>query len=151
METCCLHRELEEMLDRECRNRRTSIFRSGARHSVFGGTYRLENMKSISDRDIIVHRTPILKMDALSTGSPGENPKDCGTSTQNKDLVGRFSIDLSKGKNMRRKPKNRLPVVDADPARRSSYAVRSMLKEFCVQFLDGCYNPTMRAVKVGIH
>lgn len=144
------------MLDRECRNRRTTISRSGARHSVFGGTYRLENVKSISDRDIIMHRAPILKMDSLSIGSPGEKSSDrgrtdgCADSSQNKDFSGRFSIDLSKGKNVRRKPKNRLPVVDADPVRRSSYAVRSMLKEFCVQFLEGCYNPIMRAVKVGI-
>ena len=38
--------------------------------------------------------------------------------------------------------------MDADVTRRSTLSIRLYLRDFCLQFLDNCYNSLMRAVKV---
>ena len=45
----------------------------------------------------------------------------------------------------KRKAKNRIPQVALkNEERTSNLAVRIILKEFCVEFLNGVYNPVMR-------
>lgn len=87
-------------------------------HSTFGGTFVVQNMKSISDKNLIYHQ-------GLA--------KD---------------IHFDKNKVPRKRPRNRKPVVDAEVTRRSTLSIRVFLKEFCVQFLENCYNTIMHAVKV---
>lgn len=91
------------------------------RHSNFGGTYIMTNTKSLSDRELIYHK-----------------------SIQD---VQNFSLDMNK--KPRKKPKNRQPITEKPVIRRSTLSIRLSLKEFCVQFLENAYNPLMYAVKVG--
>jgi hypothetical protein len=95
------------------------------RHSRFGGTFTVANVKSISQRDLIVHAGPSKAAAAAS--------------------------NLDAGKQPRKKPRNRRPVEDAEVTRRSTLCIRVFLREFCVQFLENCYNPLMYAVKVSTH
>ena len=90
------------------------------RHSRFGGTFVVSNVKSISDRNLIYHNS----------------------------LKAVHDIEFDRNKTARKRPKNRRPIVDADVTRRSTLSIRLYLRDFCVQFLDNCYNPLMRAVKV---
>ena len=45
--------------------------------------------------------------------------------------------------------KNRAPIRDDLCTRRSTLSVRLCLRNFCVQFLDNCYNTLMHNVHVG--
>jgi len=81
----------------------------------------MRGIKSISENDVIYHR-------------PLSEIKD-------------FTFD--KDKKRRRKPKNRAPITGGDGTRRSTLSIRVCLKEFCIEFIKNCYNPLMRAVKVG--
>lgn len=80
----------------------------------------VQNMKSISDRDVIFHK----------------NQKD----------VSNLTFDINK--KPKKKAKNRQPIKEQEVTRRSTLSIRLGLKEFCVQFLESCYNPLMYAVKV---
>ena len=90
------------------------------RHSRFGGTYVVKNMKSISENDLIYHKSQA--------------------------DVGKITLDMNK--KPKKKPKNRKPIIEKEIVRRSTLSIRLSLKEFCVQFLENCYNPLMYAVKV---
>jgi len=90
------------------------------RHSTFGGTFVVANIKSISERNLICHNS----LKAIN------------------------NIEFDRNKTARKRPKNRRPIVDADVSRRSTLSIRLYLRDFCLQFLDNCYNPLMRAVKV---
>ncbi|XP_057326747.1 protein timeless homolog [Microplitis mediator] len=92
---------------------------SGSRHSRFGGTFVVQNMKAIGDNQMICHK-PFEKIEALE-----------------------FSRDKGKMK----KPKNRVYVEPSVEERMSALSVRLFLKEFCVEFLIGAYNPVMRYAK----
>ncbi|XP_045534789.1 protein timeless homolog isoform X2 [Papilio machaon] len=93
---------------------------SGTRHSRFGGTYVVQNMKSISDNEII----------------------------SLKPLNNISSLDFNGSKKSRLvKPKHRRPVESGALERRSAFAVRLFLKEFCIEFLNSSYNPLMHYVK----
>ncbi|XP_013165122.1 PREDICTED: protein timeless homolog isoform X1 [Papilio xuthus] len=93
---------------------------SGTRHSRFGGTYVVQNMKSISENEII----------------------------SLKPLNNISSLDFNGSKKSRLvKPKNRRPVESGTLERRSAFAVRLFLKEFCIEFLNSSYNPLMHYVK----
>ncbi|XP_044599449.1 protein timeless homolog isoform X2 [Cotesia glomerata] len=92
---------------------------SGSRHSRFGGTFVVQNMKGIGENQLICHR-PFDKIEAFE-----------------------FSRDKTKMK----KPKNRVFVEPAVEERMSALSVRLFLKEFCVEFLIGAYNPVMRYAK----
>ncbi|MCL4138271.1 UNVERIFIED_CONTAM: hypothetical protein GTU68_039250 [Idotea baltica] len=89
------------------------------RHSRFGGTYYVMNMKSISDRDIIAH----------------------------KHISNIESISFDDSKKSRKISKNRAPLKDVDITRRSTLAIRLFLQEFCVEFLNGAFNSLMYVVK----
>ena len=91
----------------------------GARHSRFGGTYYVQNMKSISDRDLIAHR-------------PLSNIK---------------SINFDYAKRPKKQPKNRTDMVHNSSTRRSTLAIRLFLQEFSIEFLNGAYNSIMYTVK----
>jgi len=90
------------------------------RHSMFGGTFVIANVKSISDRNLIYHNS----LKAIN------------------------NIEFDCNKTARKRPKNRRPIIDADMTRRSTLSIRLYLRDFCLQFLDNCYNPLMRSVKV---
>ncbi|KAK8723590.1 hypothetical protein OTU49_011453 [Cherax quadricarinatus] len=91
----------------------------GARHSRFGGTYYVQNMKSISDRDLISHR-PITDIK---------------------------SLDFDHAKRPKKHSKNRVPLRESNMTRRSTLAIRLFLQEFCIEFLNGAYNSIMYIVK----
>ncbi|KAA0201056.1 hypothetical protein HAZT_HAZT005746 [Hyalella azteca] len=90
-----------------------------ARHSRFGGTFCIQNMKSISDRDVIAH----------------------------KPLADVCALDFDQNKRGKKIPKNRAPLPDSSTTRRSTLAIRLFLQEFCVEFLNGAYNNLMSIVK----
>lgn len=112
-------RELQMALEQEKAQKRASLMKFSTRHSRFGGTYVVQNMKSISDRDVIFHK----------------NQKD----------VSNLTFDINK--KPKKKAKNRQPIKEQELTRRSTLSIRLGLKEFCVQFLESCYNPLMYAVK----
>ncbi|CAL4069323.1 unnamed protein product, partial [Meganyctiphanes norvegica] len=91
----------------------------GARHSRFGGTFCVQNMKSISDRDIITHQ-PLRDVE---------------------------SINFDRTKRSKKIAKNRMPLADRNLTRRSTLAIRLFLQEFCTEFLSGAYNFVMYIVK----
>ncbi|CAK1598882.1 unnamed protein product [Parnassius mnemosyne] len=93
---------------------------SASRHSRFGGTYVVQNMKSISDNELICLK-PLNKISNL----------DFSGSKKSKFV----------------KPKNRRPVESGVLERRSAFAVRLFLKEFCIEFLNSSYNSLMHYVK----
>uniref|UniRef100_A0A1B0DMD7 Timeless N-terminal domain-containing protein n=1 Tax=Phlebotomus papatasi TaxID=29031 RepID=A0A1B0DMD7_PHLPP len=87
------------------------------RHSRFGGTYILKNIKSVSEKDVICHQR-IEK--AINVTFDGEKKKK----RQSKGLIGDFT-----------------------PERRSLFAIRIHLRQFCIQVLQQAYNPLIRQVK----
>ncbi|KAF7414932.1 hypothetical protein HZH68_003421 [Vespula germanica] len=92
---------------------------AGARHSRFGGTYVVQNMKAIGDNQMLCHK-PYEKVEA---------------------------VEFNSQKTKVKKPKNKLPIQDSTNQRRSALSIRLFLKEFCVEFLNGVYNPVMRYAK----
>uniref|UniRef100_A0A452H5V8 Timeless C-terminal domain-containing protein n=1 Tax=Gopherus agassizii TaxID=38772 RepID=A0A452H5V8_9SAUR len=112
-------RDLEVLRQGELAERRSRAFQRGSRHSRFGGSYVVQGLKSIGDRDLVFHKGL-------------HNLKE-------------HSHDL--GKEPRRVPKRRQPAREAEPRRRSALNVRLFLREFCGDFLESCYNPLMRLVK----
>uniref|UniRef100_A0A1B0CF68 Putative dna topoisomerase i-interacting protein n=1 Tax=Lutzomyia longipalpis TaxID=7200 RepID=A0A1B0CF68_LUTLO len=87
------------------------------RHSRFSGTYVLKNIKSVSEKDVICHQ----RIDkAINVTFDGEKKKK----RQSKGITGDFA-----------------------PQRKSLYAIRIHLREFCIQILDRAYNPLIRQVK----
>uniref|UniRef100_A0A8C0GF80 Timeless circadian regulator n=1 Tax=Chelonoidis abingdonii TaxID=106734 RepID=A0A8C0GF80_CHEAB len=111
--------DLEVLRQGELAERRSRAFQRGSRHSRFGGSYVVQGLKSIGDRDLVFHKGL-------------HNLKE-------------HSHDL--GKEPRRVPKRRQPAWEAEPRRRSALNVRLFLREFCGDFLESCYNPLMRLVK----
>ncbi|XP_029034529.1 protein timeless homolog isoform X2 [Osmia bicornis bicornis] len=89
---------------------------ASSRHSRFGGTYVVENMKAIGDNQLLCHK-PYQKIEALN---------------------------FSKDKNKVAIPKNKRPMKDPRSERTSTLSVRLFLKEFSVEFLNAAYNPVMK-------
>ncbi|CAI9538196.1 unnamed protein product [Staurois parvus] len=112
-------KELEILRQREMADKKSRVFQRGTRHSRFGGSYIIQGLKSIGDKDIIYHK-------GLHTFK-------------------NYTPDL--GKNIRRVPKRKLQAKDTEVHRRSAFNVRLFLKEFCVDFLENCYNRLMYIVK----
>ncbi|CAG9855567.1 unnamed protein product [Phyllotreta striolata] len=92
---------------------------AGARHSRFGGTFVVQSMKSINDNELIYHKS-LNKLE---------------------------SLDFDNGKTKRKTPKNRTPLQSNSIERRSAFMIRLFLKEFCIEFLNGAYNATLRYIK----
>lgn len=90
------------------------------RHSRFGGTFVMRNMKSISDQDMILHQ-------AL-------------------DKAVKMDFDKEKTK----KKRSRFVISETESAefkRRSAFSIRLFLREFCVQILDTAYNRFVRQAR----
>ncbi|KAM9617077.1 protein timeless homolog isoform 5-T5 [Morphnus guianensis] len=111
--------ELETLRQRELAERRARALQRPSRHSRFGGSYVLQGLKAIGDRDVVFHKGL-------------HNLKS-------------YSHDL--GKEMRRVPRRRQAAPEAEPPRRSARNVRLFLRHFCQDFLEGCYNRLMLLVK----
>uniref|UniRef100_A0A8C8RTP0 Timeless circadian regulator n=1 Tax=Pelusios castaneus TaxID=367368 RepID=A0A8C8RTP0_9SAUR len=112
-------RELELLRQREMAEKKSRAFQRGSRHSRFGGSYVVQGLKSIGDRDVVFHK--------------------------GLHKLKHYSHDL--GKEAQRVPKRRQPAQEAAPRRRSALNVRLFLREFCGDFLDSCYNRLMYLVK----
>lgn len=110
---------LEILRQREMAEKKSRVFQRGSRHSRFGGSYIIQGLKSIGDKDIIYHK-------GLHN-------------YQN------YSHDL--GKELKRVPKRKQQAKDTETSRRSALNVRIFLKEFCIDFLENCYNRLMYIVK----
>lgn len=112
--------DLMALVQRENSERETRYKKmTASRSSIFRGTFCVKDVKSISDKALIVHQT-----------MPDAN-----------------AIDFDQNKKAKRKPKNTLPLANMDTTRRSTLSIRLMLKEFCLQLLNGAYNSLMRVVK----
>ncbi|XP_006741087.1 protein timeless homolog [Leptonychotes weddellii] len=111
--------ELEVFRQREMAEKKTRAFQRGSRHSRFGGSYIVQGLKSIGERDLIFHK-------GLHN-------------LQN------YSSDL--GKQPRRVPKRRQAARELSIQRRSALNVRLFLRDFCSEFLENCYNRLMGSVK----
>lgn len=104
-------------LEKEKDQRKANILKYSSRHSNFGGTFVVANVKSISENSLIYH----------------------------KSLAREIQFDMNKAP--RKRPRNRKPILETDVTRRSTLSIRSFLKEFCIQFLENCYNALMRTIR----
>ncbi|ETE73885.1 Protein timeless-like protein [Ophiophagus hannah] len=112
--------ELEVLRQKEQAEKKTRVFQRSSRHSRFGGCYVIQGLKAIGDRDVVMHKGL-------------HNVKN-------------YSHDL--GKEVRRVPKRQQLASDGEaPSCRSALNVRRFLQEFCVEFLENCYNRLMYLVK----
>ncbi|XP_012062583.1 PREDICTED: protein timeless homolog [Atta cephalotes] len=89
---------------------------AGSRHSRFGGTYVVQNMKAIGENQMICHK-PYQKIEAVEFGHDKKRVK---------------------------RRRDKMSLQDAKEERTSALSVRLFLKEFCVEFLSGAYNPVMK-------
>uniref|UniRef100_A0A6Q2XRM6 Timeless circadian clock n=1 Tax=Esox lucius TaxID=8010 RepID=A0A6Q2XRM6_ESOLU len=104
--------ELEVLRQKEQAEKRSRTLQRGTRHSRFGGSYVVQGLKSIGEKDVIYHRGL-------------HNFKN-------------YTHDL--GKAVRRVPKRKQQAKDTEGKRRSALNVRLFLRKFCVDFLENCYN-----------
>ncbi|XP_038553414.1 protein timeless homolog [Micropterus salmoides] len=111
--------ELEALRQKEHAEKRSRTLQRGTRHSRFGGSYVVQGLKSIGDKDVIYHRNV-------------HNFKN-------------YTHDI--GKAVRRVPKRNRQAQECKDKRRSALNVRLFLREFCVDFLENCYNRLMYLVK----
>ncbi|XP_070701578.1 protein timeless homolog [Pempheris klunzingeri] len=111
--------ELEALRQKEHAAKRSRTLQRGTRHSRFGGSYVVQGLKSIGDKDVIYHR--------------------------NLHHFKRYTHDT--GKAVKRVPKRNRQAQECKDKRRSALNVRLFLREFCVDFLENCYNHLMYLVK----
>ncbi|VDL95134.1 unnamed protein product [Schistocephalus solidus] len=140
---------LERLRLREKEWKRAALVELNMRHNRFGGTFELLNTKSLSDRPLIYHHdvtAPLMCAKMRHDPIDGtESSGDVGSLTADVGLV-----DLNLGKTVRRKARNRKPLLERDLHRRSIFAVQLYLQNFCWQFLCNCYNPLMNAARSAI-
>lgn len=111
--------ELEALRQKEHAEKRSRTLQRGSRHSRFGGSFIVQGLKAIGDKDVIYHRNL-------------QNFKN-------------YTHDI--GKTVRRVPKRHQKAQECEEKRRSALNVRLFLREFCVDFLENCYNRLMYLVK----
>ncbi|XP_049444024.1 protein timeless homolog [Epinephelus fuscoguttatus] len=111
--------ELEALRQKEHAAKRSRTLQRGTRHSRFGGSFVVQGLKAIGDKDVIYHRNI-------------HNFKN-------------YTHDV--GKAVRRVPKRNRQAQECKDKRRSALNVRLFLREFCVDFLENCYNRLMYLVK----
>lgn len=112
--------EIEELLVKEKSKQNKSQQLRGSRHSRFGGSYEVKPTLSGEKR---VHHKPL-------------------------SGVNDYSYDTNK--RPLRVSKKKRPPAPPRKERFSTYSIRLILKEFCVQVLECCFNPLMRVVKDNI-
>ncbi|XP_029288140.1 protein timeless homolog isoform X2 [Cottoperca gobio] len=115
--------ELEALRQKEHAAKRSRTLQRGTRHSRFGGSYVVQGLKSIGEKDVIYHRNI-------------HNFKN-------------YTHDT--GKAVRRVPKRNREARECKDKRRSALNVRLFLREFCVDFLENCYNRLMYLVKESLN
>ncbi|KAJ7418474.1 Protein timeless like protein [Willisornis vidua] len=123
--------ELETLRQRELAEKRARALQRPSRHSRFGGSYVLQGLKSIGDRDVVFHK--------------GLHNVSSGTGMWDGDMLKSYSHDL--GKQPRRVPRRRQVAPESEPSHRSARNVRLFLCHFCQDFLESCYNRLMLLVK----
>uniref|UniRef100_A0A3P8NLG0 Timeless circadian clock n=1 Tax=Astatotilapia calliptera TaxID=8154 RepID=A0A3P8NLG0_ASTCA len=111
--------ELEALRQKEHAEKHSRTLQRGTRHSRFGGSFVVQGLKAIGDKDVIYHRNL-------------QNFKN-------------YTHDI--GKAVRRVPKRHRKAQESGEKRRSALNVRLFLREFCVDFLENCYNRLMYLVK----
>lgn len=89
-----------------------------ARHSRFGGTYVYQNLKSVSDRDLICHQS------------------------LERVVQKEFSRDKQSVKS-----NFRLARDDDKFERQSAFSIRLFLREFCIEILTSAFNNLIRQVR----
>uniref|UniRef100_A0A9J7Z155 Timeless circadian clock n=1 Tax=Cyprinus carpio carpio TaxID=630221 RepID=A0A9J7Z155_CYPCA len=107
--------ELELLRQKELAEKRSRTLLRGARHSRFRGSYVIQGLKAIGEKDVIFH--------------------------QGLHNFKNYSHDV--GKPTRRVPKRKQMAQDSENQRRSALNVRLFLREFCIDFLENCYNRLM--------
>ncbi|KAM6927188.1 protein timeless homolog [Xenentodon cancila] len=111
--------ELEALRQKEHALKRSRTLQRGTRHSRFGGSYVVQGLKAIGDNDVVYHR--------------------------NLNDFKNYTHDI--GKAVRRVPKRNRRAQECKDKRRSALNVRLFLREFCLDFLESCYNRLMYLVK----
>lgn len=115
-------RELVRIREKEAALRKIQMQKFSTRHSRFGGTFTVKDMKAPSGKELLCHK-PITSVADLS---------------------------LDATKKTKRTARTRMPIREDDPTRRSTVPVRIILKEFCSKFLEQSYNTLMSVVKDNI-
>lgn len=116
-------RELMKIKEKEAVLRSIQLRKLSTRHSRFGGTFSVRDIKAPSGKDLLCHK-PI---------------------TSTADL----SLDATK--KTKRTASNRMTMKEDDLTRRSTVPIRIILKEFCAEFLNVAYNSLMHVVKDNIN
>lgn len=111
--------ELEALRAKEQAEKQTRSMQRGSRHSRFRGAYVVQGLKSIGEKDVVFH--------------------------QGLHNFKNYTHDA--GKPVRRVPKRKQMAKDTEAKRRSALNVRLFLREFCLDFLENCYNRLMYLVK----
>ncbi|XP_068935540.1 protein timeless homolog isoform X2 [Petaurus breviceps papuanus] len=111
--------ELEILRQRETAEKKNRVLQRSSRHSRFGGSYVIQGLKSIGDRDVVFHKS----LHNFQT----------------------YSSDV--GKDTRYVPRRRQLAQEPSLQRRSALNVRLFLRDFCSEFLENCYNRLMGLVK----
>ncbi|XP_065094550.1 protein timeless homolog [Ochlerotatus camptorhynchus] len=113
------HRDELELITARKREKAKQLSRvPAARHSRFGGTYVMQNVKSISDNDLICHQS------------------------LQKALQMEFDTDKQRVK------KNFRNVQETGTVeRQSAFSVRLFLREYCIEVLRSSYNNLVRQVR----
>lgn len=113
------HRDELELLAARKREKAKQLSRiPAARHSRFGGTYVIQNMKSISDNDLICHQS------------------------LQKALQMEFDTDKKRVKKSFRNVRETGTIE-----RKSAFSVRLFLREYCIEVLRSSYNNLVRQVR----
>lgn len=122
------------------------------RHSRFGGSFVVQGLKSIGENDLIYHRS----LNNVSCDLLQFNKQLYRLCKKKKNLLVTSLFSFSKfkrythdtGKTVRRVPKKNRQAQECKDQRRSALNVRLFLREFCIDFLENCYNHLMYLVKV---
>ncbi|KAI5614487.1 protein timeless-like isoform X1 [Silurus asotus] len=111
--------ELESLRLKELAEKRSRTLQRGTRHSRFRGSYVIQGLKSIGENDVIYHQ----------------------------GIHNFKNYTHDSGKAVRRVPKRKQAAKEIETLRRSVLNVRIFLREFCVDFMENCYNRLMYLVK----
>jgi len=112
---------LLEARTRESEERKRKAKVAGAkRHSRFGGTFVVSNVKSISDQRHVISHQPLRDLNDLN---------------------------FDREKRSKKVARNKKAPAEENAPHRSTLSIRLFLKEFCIEFLVGAYNSLMSTVK----
>jgi timeless len=110
--------EQELVAARKLEKMKSQIKMPPARHSRFGGTYVMQNIKSISENDLICHQP----------------------------LERAVQLDFDQLK-IKTKKSFRVVKEEGMSERRSAFSVRLFLREYCVEILNSAYNTMVKQIR----